>query len=67
MRLWLDPARLAQRGLTATDVLGALHEQNVQVAAGQVGQPPANRTRTIRSACAQLDGLSSRQNSKILF
>ena len=41
MRLWLDPAKLAQRGLTATNVLGALQEQNVQVAAGQIGQPPS--------------------------
>ncbi len=41
MRLWLDPSRLAQRGLTATDVVNALEEQNVLVAAGQVGQPPA--------------------------
>ncbi len=41
MRLWLDPSRLAARGLTATNVLSALQEQNVQVAAGQVGQPPA--------------------------
>jgi HAE1 family hydrophobic/amphiphilic exporter-1 len=41
MRLWLDPSRLAQRRLTATNVLTALQEQNVQVAAGQVGQPPA--------------------------
>jgi HAE1 family hydrophobic/amphiphilic exporter-1 len=40
MRLWLDPARLAQRGLTATNILNALQEQNVQVAAGQIGQPP---------------------------
>jgi len=40
MRLWLDPARLAQRGLTATDVVNALEEQNVLVAAGQVGKPP---------------------------
>src|ERR1700731_1225283 len=40
MRLWLDPAKMAQRGLTATNVLAALQEQNVQVAAGQVGQPP---------------------------
>jgi len=40
MRLWLDPARLAQRGLTASNVLSALQEQNVQVAAGQVGVPP---------------------------
>jgi HAE1 family hydrophobic/amphiphilic exporter-1 len=41
MRLWLDPLRMASRGLTATDILSALTEQNVQVAAGQVGQPPS--------------------------
>src|SRR5688572_16248311 len=40
MRVWLDPMRLAKRGLTAGDVVGALREQNVQVAAGQVGQAP---------------------------
>ena len=40
MRLWLDPVRMASRGLTATDVVNALEEQNVEVAAGQVGQPP---------------------------
>ncbi len=42
MRVWLDPARMAERGLTATNVLNALNEQNVQVAAGQVGQPPSD-------------------------
>ena len=41
MRLWLDPARMAGRGLTAPDVVNALQEQNVEVAAGQVGQQPA--------------------------
>ncbi len=41
MRLWLDPARLAGRGLTAPDVVNALSEQNVEVAAGQVGQQPS--------------------------
>jgi hydrophobic/amphiphilic exporter-1 (mainly G- bacteria), HAE1 family len=46
MRMWLDPARLAQRGLTATDVVNALMEQNVQVAAGQVGQPPTQSGQT---------------------
>jgi len=40
MRLWLDPSKLAQRGLTASAVVNALQEQNVQVAAGQIGQPP---------------------------
>ncbi len=42
MRLWLDPGRMAQRGLAATNVLNALQEQNVQVAAGQIGQQPAS-------------------------
>ena len=41
MRLWLDPARLAARGLTAGDVVNALREQNVQVAAGALGDAPA--------------------------
>jgi hydrophobic/amphiphilic exporter-1 (mainly G- bacteria), HAE1 family len=42
MRIWLDPARLAARVLTASDVVNALREQNVVVAAGQLGQPPSN-------------------------
>ncbi len=41
MRVWLDPARLASRKLTAQDVQRALIEQNIQVAAGQIGQPPS--------------------------
>jgi hydrophobic/amphiphilic exporter-1 (mainly G- bacteria), HAE1 family len=41
MRLWLDPVRLAGRSLTADDVVSALQEQNVEVAAGQVGSQPA--------------------------
>ena len=40
MRLWLDPVRMAGRGLTAPDAVSALAEQNVEVTAGQVGQPP---------------------------
>jgi len=40
MRLWLAPDKLARRNLTASDVVKALQEQNVQVAAGQIGQPP---------------------------
>ncbi len=40
MRLWLDPDKLATRGITATDVVDAVREQNVQVAAGIVGGPP---------------------------
>ena len=41
MRVWLDPNRLAARQLTATDVVRAIREQNVQVAAGVLGAPPA--------------------------
>jgi hydrophobe/amphiphile efflux-1 (HAE1) family protein len=40
MRLWLDPEQLASRGLTAGDVITAVQEQNVQVAAGIIGGPP---------------------------
>ncbi len=42
MRVWLDPARMAARSITASDVLSALEEQNVEIPAGQLGQPPAN-------------------------
>jgi HAE1 family hydrophobic/amphiphilic exporter-1 len=40
MRLWLDPDKLKARDLTTMDVINALKEQNVQVAAGAIGQPP---------------------------
>ena len=41
MRIWLDPQKVAGRGLTAGDVVGAIREQNVQVAAGVIGESPA--------------------------
>jgi hydrophobe/amphiphile efflux-1 (HAE1) family protein len=41
MRIWLDPERLAKLGLDASDVVSAVREQNVQIAAGRVGSPPA--------------------------
>lgn len=40
MRVWLDPTKLAALQLTANDVVAAIREQNVQVAAGRLGQPP---------------------------
>ncbi len=40
MRVWLNPEKVAARGLTASDVIAAIREQNVQVAAGAVGQQP---------------------------
>ena len=42
MRIWLDPNRLASRGLTAQDVVDALAEQNIQIGAGRIGQPPVS-------------------------
>jgi hydrophobe/amphiphile efflux-1 (HAE1) family protein len=41
MRLWLDPDKLAARGLSAQDVVSAVQEQNIQVGAGRIGQQPA--------------------------
>jgi multidrug efflux pump subunit AcrB len=43
MRLWLDPQKMAARNLTTADVVAAVTEQNTQVAAGQIGQPPVDR------------------------
>jgi hydrophobic/amphiphilic exporter-1 (mainly G- bacteria), HAE1 family len=48
MRLWLDPDRLAARNVTADEVVQALREQNVQVAAGAVGSEPAPRGHTFQ-------------------
>jgi hydrophobic/amphiphilic exporter-1 (mainly G- bacteria), HAE1 family len=46
MRVWLDPVRLAARQLTAGDIVNALREQNVNVAAGSVGDSPAREGQT---------------------
>ncbi len=43
MRIWLDPQKIATRNLTADDVVSAIREQNVQVAAGTIGQPPISK------------------------
>ncbi len=46
MRVWLDPGKMSFRNLTATDVASAIEQQNVQVAAGQIGQPRCPRARS---------------------
>ena len=43
MRVWLDPNKVAAKGLTASDIVAAIREQNVQVAAGGIGQQPNSR------------------------
>jgi multidrug efflux pump len=58
MRLWVDPYRLATRGITAVDVVNAIQHQNVQVAAGQVGQqpvPPGQQLQLPMSALGRLE------------
>jgi multidrug efflux pump len=44
MRIWLDPQKVAQRGMTASDIVAAIREQNVQVAAGVVGASPSKNS-----------------------
>jgi hydrophobic/amphiphilic exporter-1 (mainly G- bacteria), HAE1 family len=58
MRLWLDPERMASRGLTAGDVVNALQEQNVEVAAGQVGQPPIQKDQAFQISVRAIGRLS---------
>jgi multidrug efflux pump len=41
MRVWLDPQKVAEKGMTASDVVSAIREQNVQVAAGVIGESPS--------------------------
>ena len=58
MRVWLDPPRLKSLGLTTQDVVAAIQEQNVQVAAGQIGQPPAESGQQFQYTVTTLGRLS---------
>src|SRR5262249_49933031 len=58
MRVWLDPDRMASRGLTATDVVAAVTQQNSQVAAGQIGQPPVPTGQVFQYTMSTLGRLS---------
>jgi HAE1 family hydrophobic/amphiphilic exporter-1 len=58
MRLWLDPARLAARGLTAPDVVSALSQQNVQIASGQVGAEPSSANQMFQISVRALGRLT---------
>ena len=61
MRVWLDPLKLAARGLTATDVVNALVEQNVEIPAGQLGQPPSDAKQAFQVPVRVVGRLSSPQ------
>src|SRR6266852_2853173 len=59
MRVWLDPAKVQARGLTASDVVSALRAANVQVAAGAINQPPATSPGAFEVAVQTLGRLSN--------
>jgi hydrophobe/amphiphile efflux-1 (HAE1) family protein len=59
MRIWLDPAEVQARGLTASDVVTALRAANVQVAAGSINQPPATSPGAFQIAVQTLGRLST--------
>lgn len=58
MRIWLDPEKMASRNLSANDVIRAIEQQNVQVAAGQIGQPPAPTDQVFQYTMTTLGRLS---------
>jgi HAE1 family hydrophobic/amphiphilic exporter-1 len=58
MRIWLDPEKLHNRRITTTDVINVLREQNVQVAAGRIGQPPTTGNQPVQYTVTTLGRLS---------
>ena len=68
MRIWLDPKKLDALDMTAGDVVAALREQNVQVAAGQLGQPPATKGIAFQYTLSTLGRLTdAREFEKIII
>ena len=68
MRVWVDPDQLASRGLTATDVLRAVRQQNIPVAAGVLGQPPVRKGQPYQFPLTTLGRLTDpRQFEEILL
>jgi multidrug efflux pump len=59
IRVWLDPRKLASRGMTAMDVASAVRDQNIQAAAGQTGQPPGSKRQTSQLPIDTLGRLST--------
>lgn len=64
MRIWLDPAKLAARGLAATDIVSALRRANLQVAAGSLNQPPARSVGGFELSVQTLGRLSKPEQFK---
>ncbi len=64
MRIWLDPEKLKARNLTTQDVMAAVQEQNVQVAAGQIGQAPAPTEQNFQLIVTALGRLTDAEEFK---
>jgi len=64
MRIWLDPHKLRARNLTTNDVVAAIREQNIQVAAGAVGDPPAPKDVAFQYTVKTLGRLTTEQQFK---
>ncbi len=58
MRLWLDPEKMSAHNLTASDVVAAIEQQNAQVAAGQIGQPPVPKGQVFQFTMTTLGRLA---------
>ncbi|GAA5508981.1 multidrug efflux RND transporter permease subunit [Novipirellula caenicola] len=58
MRIWADPTKMDARGLTFTDLVSQLQQQNVQVAAGQIAQPPLDQSQAFQYTMTALGRLS---------
>src|SRR5437870_712965 len=64
MRVWLNPQEMASRNLTATDVTAAIEQQNTQVAAGQLGQPPVHTGQVFQFTMSTMGRLSDAEQFK---
>ncbi|MFM9114642.1 MAG: efflux RND transporter permease subunit [Planctomycetota bacterium] len=61
MRVWLDPIRMSTRRLSPNDVVRAIEQQNIQVPAGQIGQPPAPPEQVFQYTMTTMGRLSEEQ------
>jgi len=61
MRIWLDPGEMSFRNLSAADVASAIEQQNVQVAAGQIGQPPVPSGQVLQYTMSTLGRLTDKE------
>jgi multidrug efflux pump subunit AcrB len=59
MRLWLDPEKMSKLNLTASDVVSAIQQQNIQVAAGQIGEPPVPQGQVFQYTMTTLGRLTT--------